>query len=55
MLFEDGKKQRLPEVKLVDSDAEEITVRTARYLAALGNSDHVISDIRTVRGVRLGR
>ncbi len=42
LLFEDGKKQRLPEVKLVDSDAEEITVRTARYLAALGNSDHVI-------------
>ncbi len=42
LTFESGARQALPQVKLADAKATAATVRTARYLAAMGSSDHVI-------------
>ncbi len=42
LTFENGMQQPLPQMKLSDPGATEATVRTARYLAAMGNSDHTI-------------
>lgn len=42
LAFEDGIRKALPQVALADSNASSVTVSTARYLAALGSSDHVV-------------
>ena len=42
LVLENGSRQVFPQVTLVDSKASADTVSTARYLAALGKTDHII-------------
>lgn len=42
LAVENGGRYSLPQVKLADPKAAQAAAETARYLAAMGNSDHVI-------------
>lgn len=42
LIFEGSIQKTLPQVTLADCQALEVTMDTARYLAALGDSDHVV-------------
>lgn len=42
LALEGGTRKALPQVTLADSNASSVALSTARYLAALGKSDHVV-------------